>query len=114
MTQDELSAAYLIGELGGDATTATPVGYTFGISAIDMTSPTELVVTAELTTDNGDKEGPINGRIQLQGKVDIGDGWTTLSGAITPSFADFTAGHATYTFTIPAGGYQYFRPQIVP
>lgn len=114
MTQDQLSAAYLIDELGGNSATATPVGYTFGVSAINLISPTVLVVTAGLTTDNGDKEGPINGRIQLQGKVSIGDVWTTLSGAITPSFADFTAGQATYTFTIPAGGYQFFRAQIVP
>lgn len=114
MSQDQLSACYLLDELGGDDTTATPVGYTFGISAINLVSPTELVVTVALSTDNGAKDGPINGRIQLQGKVGINDGWTTLSGAVTPSFADFTGGQATYTFTIPAGGYQFFQPQIVP
>jgi len=114
MTQDQLSQSFLLNELGGDSETADPVSYTFGIAAFDLVSPTAVVVTARLTTDNGNKNGPINGRLQLQGKVNIGDGWTTLSGAITPSFADFTNGQATYTFTIPADGYQFFKPLIVP
>lgn len=114
MTQDQLSQAYLMGELGGDASTATPVSCTFGISKLEMASPTLLQVTAFLATSNGEKNGTINGKIQLQGKVAIGDGWTTLSGAITPNAADFTNGKATYTYAIPAGGYQFFRPLIVP
>lgn len=114
MTQDQLSQAYLMGELGGDASTATPVSCTFGISKLEMASPTLLQVTVFLATSNGEKNGTINGKIQLQGKVAIGDGWTTLSGAITPNAADFTNGKATYTYAIPAGGYQFFRPLIVP
>jgi hypothetical protein len=115
MTQDQLSLSYLLDELGGDSTTAQPASVAeFGISAIDLVSTVEVVVTARLETGSGLKEGAVNGKIQLQGKVAVGDGWTTLGGAITPSYADFTAGLATYTFSIPAGGYQFFRAQIVP
>lgn len=114
LTQDELSLAYLLNELDESSGEALDPVYTFGISALDLVTPTTLVVTASLTTGSGAKSGTINGKIQLQGKVNMGDGWTTLSGAITPSFADFTNGQATYTFTIPADGYQFFKPLIVP
>lgn len=114
MTQDQLSEAYLIGELAVDGGVASPVNYSFGIASLEILSPTSLVVTLSLTSDNGAKEGPINGRVQLQGKTTVAGAWTTLSGAITPSYADFTNGQATYTFTIPEGGYQFFRPLIVP
>ena len=113
LTQDELSSAYLLNELGGDGDTATAFEYTFGISKIDLVSPTSLVITLSLEADGSNKSGPINGRIQLQGKKDTGD-WDTLSGAVTPSYADFTDGEATYTFTIPAEGYKFFKPLIVP
>lgn len=113
-TSAQLDAAYLLGELGGDANTPVPVAYDFGISKIDMASPTSLIITLSLTTKGADKSGPINGKIQLLGKINIGDGWTTLGGAVTPSYADFTAGKATYTFTIPEGGFTFFKPQIVP
>jgi hypothetical protein len=115
MTQDQLSRSYLLGELNGDESTATAVqSYTFGISKIDLVSPTEVRVTARLTVDEQPKNGLINGKIQLAGKVDIGDDWTTLPGAVTPAFADFTGGEATYTFALPAGGYKFFKPLIVP
>ena len=114
LTQDELSKAFLLNELNQSGGEAIKPAFTFGISKLEMVTPTTLVVTASLTTSSGAKSGTINGKIQLQGKVAIGDGWTTLDGAITPSVVDFAGGHATYTFTIPAGGYQYFRPQIVP
>lgn len=114
MTQDQLSEAYLLGEVALSEGTASSVAYTFGISKIEMTSPTVLQITVSLTTDNGAKNGTINGKIQLQGKAAISDDWSTLDGAITPSYADFTNGEATYTYTIPSGGYQFFRPQIVP
>ena len=114
MTQDQLSMAYLLDELGGDETEATAVAYSFGIAKIDMNSPDSLVVTLALKVDDAEKEGAINGKIQLQGKVDIDDGWTLLDGAITPAFADFEGGLATYTFNIPAGGHKFFKPLIVP
>lgn len=114
LTQDELSFAYLLNELDESSGEALDPVYTFGIAALDLVTPTTLVVTASLTTGSGAKNGAINGKIQLQGKVNMGDGWTTLSGAITPAFADFTNGQATYTFTIPADGYQFFKPLIVP
>jgi len=115
MTQDQLSQSYLLNELGGDSETATPaVVETFGIQTIELVTATEVVITVKLATDAGAKNGGINGKIQLQGKVGINDGWTTLAGAITPSYADFTGGLATYTFDIPEGGYQFFRALIVP
>jgi hypothetical protein len=114
MTQDQLSQAYLIGELAVDEGTASAVSYAFGISKIDLVSPTQLVVELQLTSDNGPKSGAINGRVQLQGKSTLAGAWQDLSGAVTPSYADFTGGKASYTFTIPAGGYQFFRPMIVP
>jgi hypothetical protein len=115
LSKDDLNSAFLLNALGGDSTTAAPVAYTFGITAIDVVSPTRLVVTVMLVANGSNKSGPINGKIQLQGKVNNSDSsWTTLSGAITPTYADFTAGKATYTYTIPAGGYRFFKPQIVP
>ena len=115
MTKDQLNLSYLLDKLNGDGTTATPVGgYSFGISKLDLISPTSLIVTVALKVDNVDKASAINGRIQLQGKVDIEDSWTTLDGAITPEFADFDAGEATYTFTVRANGYRFFKPLIVP
>lgn len=114
MTQDQLSEAYLIGELAVDGGVASPADYSFGISALDIVTPTSLMVTLALTSENGAKNGPINGRVQLQGMTAIGGEWATLDGAITPAYADFTNGKATYTFAIPEGGYQFFRPVIVP
>ncbi len=114
MTQDQLNEAYLIDELAISGGVASPVAYTFGISSFDLAGPASLKVTLSLTTDKGAKTGTINGRVQLQGKTTIGGEWETLSGAITPSYADFADGKATYTFTIPEGGYQFFRPLILP
>ncbi len=115
LTQDELSMAYLLDDLNVlNGTNGVAVTYSFGISKFDLTSPTSLNVTVKLDVDAGAKDGPINGRIQLQGKATIGASWTTLAGAITPAFADFTNGEATYTFTIPANGYKFFKPLIVP
>ena len=113
LSQAQINTAYLLDSLSGSA--VDPVeSYTFGISKIEMTSPTQLNVTVSLTVDSVAKAGAVNGRIQLQGKVALGDGWTPLGSAITPSFAEFTNGSATYTFDIPAGGYAFFQPLIVP
>ena len=114
VTQDELSMAYLLNALKvDDAGVATLPGYGFGISNINMISPTTLRITAKLEVESVLKDEPINGKIQLMGKVAMVDDWTTLAGAITPTSADFTGGFATYTFTIPAGGYKFIKALIV-
>lgn len=113
MTQDQLSAAYLAdAALTGEA---APVACVLGISAIDIVTPTNLKVTAKLTVAGNGKSGPINGRIQLLGKVNQSDAeWTALEGAISPNQADFTNGEAVYFYTIPVGGYKFFKPTIIP
>ncbi|MDA3926682.1 MAG: hypothetical protein PF904_18505 [Kiritimatiellae bacterium] len=112
MTQDKLNEAYLVdADITGDA---GPVTIDFGISAIDVVSPTSLKITAKLSLDSSVKTGTINGRIQLLGKTTKNANWATLSGAITPSVADFDVnGEAVYDFTIPVG-YKIFKPTIVP
>ena len=113
MTQDALSAAYLLNNVTGTTVNNNP--YTLGIKKLELLSPTLLAVTVELKVDGNAKSGKINGKIQLQGKVNFGDAsWTLLPGAVTPEVADFTDGEATYTFAIPAGGYKFFKPAIVP
>lgn len=115
MTLEQLCEGFLIGELAGDADIVHPVGYAFGISAIDMHFPSLLQLTARLATDAGPKQGPINGRIQVQGKVSRSDPeWQTFAKAITPEFAHFTNGEAVYDYAIPDGGYRIFRALIVP
>jgi len=112
LSQDQLSQAYLLNELA-DGTPA-PVDCSFGVFAFDVVSATSINVTVLLSTTSGAKNGKLNGWIQLQGKVNYADAsWTTLDGAITPSYVDFTNGKATYTFTVPAG-YKFFKPLIVP
>jgi len=112
MTQDELSQAYLVdADLTGDA---GAVSYSFGISAIDLVTPTNLKITAKLTVDAAPKDGAINGRIQLQGKINKGDSWTTFAGAITPGLAEFVNGEAVYFFTVPEDGYKFFKSTIIP
>ena len=113
LSQAQINTAYLLDSLNEGE--VDPVeSYTFGISKIEMASPTQLNVTVSLTVDSVAKAGAVNGRIQLQGKVALGDAWTVLGSAITPSFAEFTNGSATYSFDIPAGGYAFFQPLIVP
>ena len=114
LSQEQVNTAYLLDNHTGSTVVAV-TGYELGISQIELVSPTVLTVTASLKVDDVSKVGPINGKIQLLGKVNFADAsWVTLGDAITPSFANFTAGKATYTFTIPAGGYKFFKPTIVP
>ncbi|MFO7936137.1 MAG: hypothetical protein R6V06_00805 [Kiritimatiellia bacterium] len=115
MTGDQLNDCYLIGELTGNAETLLPVSYTFGISAIDLHTPLLLKITARLFTDNGVKTGAINGYIRVTGKINRSDTeWQIFPEAITPEKAHFTNGHATYLYSIPEGGYRFFRAQIIP
>lgn len=115
MTGDQLADCYLIGELDGTSETALPARYTFGISSIEMVSPLRLQITVRLLTGKGNKEGAINGRIRIQGKIQRSESvWRDLPGAITTEAAHFTNGHATYPYAIPPDGYRFFRAQIVP
>lgn len=116
-TKSQLDTAYLLNELGGTTTAAEPVTYTFGISAIDLITPTNVMVTCSLVTSGQPlgKTGTINGKIKLLYRADSSTAWSAASGVVTPSPADFTAGKATYTFTIPGDGVnKFFKPQIVP
>jgi len=102
LTQDELSKAYLLGDLNvADGTNGVAGTFAFGLSKIEMVSPTNLNLTAALKVNNADKSGAINGKIQIYGKTSIDGAWTLLDGAITPQFANFVNGKATYSFAIP-------------
>lgn len=114
-TADELGQAYLLGELQVEDGDVVANAYSFGVSKIEMQSPTLLTVTLRLTTNEALKNGTINGHVRLYGKVKATNkDWNELSGAITPSLAEFTNGEATYQFTIPGGGYKVFQARIVP
>jgi hypothetical protein len=112
-TKAQLDAAYLLDELKLVDGVATPVAYTFGVSAIDLVSPTLVKVTCKLTVDAANKEDTITGRIRLLGKDTIGGPYSTMSpDAISPKNTDFTGGLATYDFTVPSGK-KFFKAQIV-
>ena len=113
ITQDELSAAYLVNAtLTGDPAVAPAVS--FGISEIDIITETSLKITVKLSVAGSLKSGDINGRIQLQGKVNKIDSWITLDGAVSPGSVSFTSGEVTFTYNIPAGNYRFFKRQIIP
>lgn len=100
--QTQINQAYLLNSINAGAGTVTKVdSYNFGISKIEMTSPTDLDLTLALKVNNVDKEGDINGRVQIYGKTEINGTWTLLEGAITPMFAHFVNGSATYNYKIP-------------
>jgi len=110
-----LDRAYLLNmPLGGTTNAPTdPVSSTtFGVSAIDLVSPTLVNVTCKLTVNGSNREDPINGKLQLQGKATIGEAYATLSEAVSPQSTDFNGGLATYTFTVPSG-MKFFKAQIV-
>lgn len=115
LSQDELSQSYLMNELNIlDSTNGVASTYSFGISGIEIISSLKVVVTIALNVNAINKDGTINGKIQLLGKADVNDAtWTVLTGAITPTYGDFTNGEATYTFDLP-GAYKFFKPEIVP
>jgi|688.fasta_scaffold104250_2 hypothetical protein len=110
-----LDRAYLLNmTLGGTTNAPTdPVSSTtFGVSAIDLVTPTNVIVTCKLTVNGSNREDPINGKLQLQGKAAIGNAYATLSGAVSPQSTDFNGGLATYTFTVPSG-MKFFKAQII-
>ena len=112
MTRDELSIAYMVDEI--DTPTGAAVTYGFGIAAIDLVTPNSIKITAELIVNSAIKQGTINGRIQLQGRKVKGGTLDILGVAVTPGAADFTSGKAIYTYTIPTGGYKFFKATIIP
>ncbi len=110
-----LDRAYLLNmALSGTTNAPTdPVSSTtFGVSAIDLVSPTLVKVTCKLTVNGSNREDPINGKLQLQGKAMIGEAYEPLSGAVSPQSTDFDSGLATYTFTVPSG-MKFFKAQII-
>lgn len=107
----QIDAAYLLNQqLGGSPTSPSAVPYTFGISSINMSSPTQVSVVCALAVNGAGLNGTITGKVQLQGKQNWTDGWTVVGSPVAPTF---TGGSATCTFTVPSG-YQFFHPQIVP
>jgi hypothetical protein len=116
ISQTDLNNAYLLNELAvDDGEAQVPQAATLGIKALEWTDTDELKVSVYLKVDDVEKVGKINGRIQLQGKVNKHDvAFTNIGGAITPRLLDFTAGVATYTFNLPENStYRFFRPAIV-
>jgi hypothetical protein len=112
----QIDAAYLLDtQFAGTPADPDPVAVEFGIKSFGMASPTVITVTCRLKTNGTLKDGAIRGKIRLLGRTAWpGSPWTPLDGMTTPNPADFVGGLATYTFTVPGGGYKYFHPQIVP
>ena len=111
----DLDRAYLLNTTFTGSTNAPtdPVtSVAFGVSAIDLVTPTNVIVTCKLTVNGSNREDPINGKLQLQGKAVIGNAYETLSGAVSPQSTDFNGGLATYTFTVPSG-MKFFKAQII-
>lgn len=106
-----LDRAYLLNMAPTDS--SDPVtSTTFGVSAINLVTPTLVNVTCKLTVNGSNREDPINGKLQLQGKAAIGNAYETLTGAVSPQSTDFDGGLATYTFTVPSG-MKFFKAQII-
>ena len=72
LTQDQLSRAFLLGELPvSEGTASEPGAVTFGIEGFDLVSPTRLLVTARLETGSVAKDGQIKeiGRASCRERV---------------------------------------------
>ena len=106
-----LDRAYLL-DMAPTSETDPVTSVAFGVSAIDLVTPTNVIVTCKLTVNGSNREDPINGKLQLQGKAAIGNAYATLAGAVSPQSTDFNGGLATYTFTVPSG-MKFFKAQIV-
>ncbi len=112
----DLDRAYLLNmTLAGTpgAPTDPVTSVTFGVAAIDLVTPTNVIVTCRLKVNNGDRQDPINGRLRLRGKATIGGQYVTMNpDAISPKYTDFNDGLATYPFTVEPG-MKFFKAQIV-
>lgn len=111
MTEDQLNTAYLLDALGDAGGIGTYLAPNFGIQSFDLITTTTLRVTFKLLTGDTAKTGTINGKIQLYGKVNAGDGWTPIGAPVAPTFDNGTVTPADYTVS---DTYRFFHPQIVP
>jgi hypothetical protein len=115
-TKTQLDNAYLLNALSVNDGVASPPGEaTLGIQSFELVDATHMDVTVYLKVGETLKDGKINGRIQLQGKVNKADeNYTLIGSAISPALMDFDDGTATYTFTLPSNPvYRFFKPTII-
>ncbi|MBM4163576.1 MAG: hypothetical protein FJ222_03930 [Lentisphaerae bacterium] len=113
LTGIQLGRAYLLNMGPVNAPTDPVSSTTFGVSDIDMVTPTLVKVTCKLTVNGTDRDEPINGKLRLLGKTTVGGDFDTMTpDAVTPQSADFTGGEATYDFTVESG-MKFFKAQIV-
>ncbi len=111
ITGPQLDAAYLLNEaLGGTDVAPTGVVYTFGITAIDPVTTTNVTVTAKLTIGSAPRSGMITGKVRLLSKATRDGGWTGTSATQTPNFD--ANGKAVMPFIVPEGN-RFFEAQIV-
>lgn len=111
----QLEQAYLLNALGADKSNPQNLGApTFGIQSFELTSPTTLSVTLYLKVGNTAKDGTINGRLQLRGKVLKTDTDYTVISSATVTPGSFNNGTATVTFDITDhSDYKFFKPTII-
>jgi hypothetical protein len=105
-----LDRAYLL-DMAPTSETDPVNSFTFGVSAIDLVTPTNVIVTCRLKV-NGNNKDSINGKIKLKYKATIGASWETAVGVTQVSAASFSNGEANFPFEIPAGNH-FFKAQIV-
>jgi hypothetical protein len=105
-----LDRAYLL-DMAPTSETDPVNSFTFGVSAIDLVTPTNVIVTCRLKV-NGNNKDSINGKIKLKYKATIGASWETAVGVTQVSAASFSNGEANFPFDIPAGNH-FFKAQIV-
>lgn len=108
----QIDAAYLLDtQLAGTKDTPLPVPCDFGVAAIDMTSPTNVIVTCRLKVNGSARSGTINGKVQLWGKQEWRDAtWQVMSAAVAPVFG--ADGMWTQGFDVTSD-YKFFEARIV-
>jgi hypothetical protein len=106
----DLGRAYLL-DMAPTSETDPVTSVAFGVSAIDLVTPTNVIVTCRLNVSPVTPSA-INGKIKLKYKSAIGAPWESASGVTQASAASFSNGEANFTFAIPAGNH-FFKAQIV-
>jgi len=104
-----LDSAYLLNLAPTNGNPVTSV--TFGVSAINLVSPTNVIVTCRLNVSPVTPSA-ITGKIRLKYKSEIGASWESAQGVTQASAASFSNGEANFSFAIPAGNH-FFKAQIV-
>jgi len=104
-----LDSAYLLNLAPTNGNPVTSV--TFGVSAINLVSPTNVIVTCRLNVSPVTPSA-ITGKIMLKYKSEIGASWESAQGVTQASAASFSNGEANFSFAIPAGNH-FFKAQIV-